>query len=115
MRIENRKVGRRECNLGLSVLDELIGYNVLFATELTYVTCHLLRCSSLGQTLQVSTYFWEIIFALAIIIAGLLLFALLIGNMQVGPLRRNCSVINFRTVVLELMRSCGHVTAMHLG
>jgi cyclic nucleotide gated channel len=43
-----------------------------------------LNGSSLAQTLTVSTYFWEILFTIFIIILGLLLFALLIGNMQVG-------------------------------
>jgi cyclic nucleotide gated channel len=44
----------------------------------------ILNGSSLAQTLQVSTYFWEILFTIFIIVLGLLLFALLIGNMQVG-------------------------------
>ncbi|KAG6667077.1 hypothetical protein CIPAW_01G075700 [Carya illinoinensis] len=38
--------------------------------------------SSLGQNLDTSTYFWEIVFAVSIAIAGLVLFSLLIGNMQ---------------------------------
>ncbi|KAI4355221.1 hypothetical protein L6164_004012 [Bauhinia variegata] len=38
--------------------------------------------SSLGQNLKTSTYVWEIIFAISIAIIGLVLFALLIGNMQ---------------------------------
>ncbi|KAG6730290.1 hypothetical protein I3842_01G072700 [Carya illinoinensis] len=38
--------------------------------------------SSLGQSLETSTYFWEIVFAVSIAIAGLVLFSLLIGNMQ---------------------------------
>lgn len=50
------------------------------------------RCSSLTQTLSVSNYEWEIIFDILIIIAGLLLFAFLIGNMQV------------RTMMLQLHR-----------
>lgn len=41
-------------------------------------------CSSLGQNLQTSTYIWENLFAILIAIAGLVLFAFLIGNMQVG-------------------------------
>lgn len=43
----------------------------------------LLFHSSLGQDLETSTYVWEIVFAVAIAIFGLVLFALLIGNMQV--------------------------------
>ncbi|KAM2483458.1 hypothetical protein ACFX1W_041088 [Malus domestica] len=42
----------------------------------------LRNLSSLGQNLQTSTYVWEIIFAVAISIFGLVLFSLLIGNMQ---------------------------------
>ncbi|CAK9214259.1 unnamed protein product [Sphagnum troendelagicum] len=42
----------------------------------------LLSLSSLTQTFIVSTYIWEIIFTICIIIVGLLLFAFLIGNMQ---------------------------------
>lgn len=39
-------------------------------------------CSSLGQNLATSTFVWEIFFAIFISIAGLVLFAFLIGNMQ---------------------------------
>ncbi|GAB2265096.1 Cyclic nucleotide-gated ion channel 1 [Dionaea muscipula] len=42
----------------------------------------LQNLSSLGQNLQTSTYLWENCFAILISIAGLVLFALLIGNMQ---------------------------------
>ncbi|GMI80972.1 cyclic nucleotide-gated channel 15 [Hibiscus trionum] len=42
----------------------------------------LRNLSSLGQGLFTSTYFGEIIFAIIIAILGLVLFALLIGNMQ---------------------------------
>ncbi|KAL8142488.1 hypothetical protein V2J09_015520 [Rumex salicifolius] len=42
----------------------------------------LQNLSSLGQNLQTSTYVWENFFAILISIAGLVLFALLIGNMQ---------------------------------
>lgn len=41
-------------------------------------------CSSLGQNLGTSTYVGEIIFAIIIATLGLVLFALLIGNMQVS-------------------------------
>ncbi|CAN1253130.1 Putative cyclic nucleotide-gated ion channel 15 [Linum perenne] len=40
------------------------------------------RCSSLGQNLSTSTYVGEIAFAIVVAILGLVLFALLIGNMQ---------------------------------
>ncbi|XP_061358281.1 cyclic nucleotide-gated ion channel 1 [Gastrolobium bilobum] len=42
----------------------------------------LRNLSSLGQNLTTSTYVWEISFAIFISIAGLVLFAFLIGNMQ---------------------------------
>ncbi|XP_009336790.2 cyclic nucleotide-gated ion channel 1 [Pyrus x bretschneideri] len=42
----------------------------------------LRNLSSLGQNLKTSTYVWEIIFAVSISILGLVLFSLLIGNMQ---------------------------------
>lgn len=43
-------------------------------------------CSSLGQALSTSTYVGEIIFAVIIAILGLVLFGLLIGNMQVSSI-----------------------------
>ncbi|XP_057450796.1 cyclic nucleotide-gated ion channel 1-like [Lotus japonicus] len=42
----------------------------------------LRNLSALGQNLETSTYVWEISFAIFISIAGLVLFAFLIGNMQ---------------------------------
>ncbi|XP_039143554.1 cyclic nucleotide-gated ion channel 1-like [Dioscorea cayenensis subsp. rotundata] len=42
----------------------------------------LQNLSSLGQNLGTSTYVWEILFAVFISISGLVLFSLLIGNMQ---------------------------------
>ncbi|KAK9665249.1 hypothetical protein RND81_14G100200 [Saponaria officinalis] len=42
----------------------------------------LQNLSSLGQNLQTSTYIWENCFAILIAVAGLVLFAFLIGNMQ---------------------------------
>lgn len=43
----------------------------------------LFFCSTLGQGLRTSTYPAEVIFSIALAIVGLILFALLIGNMQV--------------------------------
>lgn len=40
-------------------------------------------CSTLGQGLETSTYPGEVLFSIAMAIFGLILFALLIGNMQV--------------------------------
>ncbi|GAB4828143.1 Probable cyclic nucleotide-gated ion channel 6 [Ancistrocladus abbreviatus] len=42
----------------------------------------LQNLSTLGQGLQTSTYLGEVIFSISLAIAGLILFALLIGNMQ---------------------------------
>jgi cyclic nucleotide gated channel len=39
--------------------------------------------SSLGQNLTTSLFVWEILFCIVVAIIGLVLFALLIGNMQV--------------------------------
>ena len=44
-------------------------------------------CSSLGQNLSTSTFVGEITFAIIIATVGLVLFALLIGNMQVSPFK----------------------------
>ena len=44
-------------------------------------------CSSYGQNLQTSTYSGETLFSSFICIAGLILFAHLIGNMQVKILQ----------------------------
>ncbi|WZZ67696.1 hypothetical protein YC2023_079066 [Brassica napus] len=53
-------------------------------------------CSTLGQGLETSTYPGEVIFSIVLAIAGLLLFALLIGNMQ--------TYLQSLTVRLEEMR-----------
>lgn len=53
-----------------------------------------LVCSSIGQNLMTTTYIGEINFAVTIAILGLVLFALLIGNMQV-------SLINYHTFRLD--------------
>ncbi|KAK9145482.1 hypothetical protein Sjap_005385 [Stephania japonica] len=42
----------------------------------------LILSHSLGQNLKTSTYTWEVVFAVSISVFGLILFALLIGNMQ---------------------------------
>lgn len=56
----------------------------------------LQNLSSLGQNLNTSTYVWEIAFAMFIAIIGLILFALLIGNMQ--------TYLQSSTIRLEEMR-----------
>ncbi|KAK7304815.1 hypothetical protein VNO77_42704 [Canavalia gladiata] len=56
----------------------------------------LQNLSTLGQGLQTSTYTGEVIFSIALAIAGLILFALLIGNMQ--------TYLQSLTIRLEEMR-----------
>jgi len=57
--------------------------SILFKEKYLYcLWLGLLALSSLTQTLSVSTFAWEIIFDIILIILGLLLFAFLIGNMQ---------------------------------
>ncbi|EFJ15042.1 hypothetical protein SELMODRAFT_119500 [Selaginella moellendorffii] len=56
----------------------------------------LRNLSALGQNLETSTFVWEILFAIVIAILGLVLFALLIGNMQ--------TYLQSVTVRLEQMR-----------
>ncbi|XP_059312479.1 cyclic nucleotide-gated ion channel 1-like [Lycium ferocissimum] len=54
-----------------------------FWSKLSYCFWWGLRSlSSLGQDLKTSNYVWEILFAILICIVGLILFSLLIGNMQ---------------------------------
>jgi cyclic nucleotide gated channel len=73
-------------NFGIYV--DALNYNITtssieFMEKYFYcVWMGLLSLSSLTQTWSVSTYIWEIIFTICIIIVGLLLFAFLIGNMQ---------------------------------
>lgn len=52
------------------------------ASTLILILFHM--CSSLGQNFSTSTYVGEISFAIVIATLGLVLFALLIGNMQVS-------------------------------
>ncbi|XP_047340848.1 probable cyclic nucleotide-gated ion channel 5 [Impatiens glandulifera] len=56
----------------------------------------LQNLSTLGQGLQTSTYPWESLFSIALAILGLILFALLIGNMQ--------TYLQSLTIRLEEMR-----------
>ncbi|XP_042384145.1 cyclic nucleotide-gated ion channel 1-like isoform X1 [Zingiber officinale] len=56
----------------------------------------LQNLSALGQNMQTSTYLWEILFAVFVSISGLVLFSLLIGNMQ--------TYLQSTTVRIEEMR-----------
>lgn len=62
-------------DLSLLVLDEI--------KSMPRVLNYVIFCSSLGQNLKTSTNVAEIAFAIFISIFGLVLFSLLIGNMQV--------------------------------
>jgi hypothetical protein len=57
----------------------------------TIVSCN----STLGQGLSTSTYTGEVIFSIIICVLGLLLFALLIGNMQVYNITHTLSLSLF--------------------
>ncbi|KAG0609672.1 hypothetical protein M758_7G005300 [Ceratodon purpureus] len=73
-------------NFNYGIYSNAINNNIAsagFLTRYLYsLWLGLLALSSLTQTLSVSSFEWEIIFDILIIIAGLLLFAFLIGNMQ---------------------------------
>ncbi|KAK4777934.1 hypothetical protein SAY87_018121 [Trapa incisa] len=56
----------------------------------------LQNLSTLGQGLETSTYPWEVLFSISLAILGLILFALLIGNMQ--------TYLQSLTIRLEEMR-----------
>ncbi|KAF8380074.1 hypothetical protein HHK36_027544 [Tetracentron sinense] len=60
----------------------------------------LRNLSALGQNLETSTYVWEISFAVFISIFGLVLFAFLIGNMQVTK-TISCKTSSLFIVVYE--------------
>ncbi|KAH1073743.1 hypothetical protein J1N35_026071 [Gossypium stocksii] len=72
-------------NFGIffDALDSGVVETMDFPMKFLYCFWWALRnLSSLGQNLKTSTYVWEILFAIAIAIGGLILFSLLIGNMQ---------------------------------
>ncbi|KAL0375078.1 UNVERIFIED_CONTAM: protein CNGC15a [Sesamum radiatum] len=68
------------------IYDDAVAYNVAMSSFLNkYSYClwwGLRNLSSIGQNLITTTYIGEITFAITIAILGLVLFALLIGNMQ---------------------------------
>jgi hypothetical protein len=55
-------------------------YNSNFLTSVFFLLC---LSSCYGQTLTVSTYIGETLYAIILAVGGLVLFALLIGNVQV--------------------------------
>ncbi|KAG0558680.1 hypothetical protein KC19_10G046300 [Ceratodon purpureus] len=82
--VENANCSSGSFNYGIyqNAIDNNITSEVFLTRYFYSLWLGLLALSSLTQTLSVSTYGWEIIFDILIIIAGLLLFAFLIGNMQ---------------------------------
>ncbi|KAF5200639.1 Cyclic nucleotide-gated ion channel [Thalictrum thalictroides] len=81
----------------LDVLQSRVVESTDFPQKLFYCLWWGLRSlSSLGQNLATSTYVGEIVFAVSISIFGLVLFSLLIGNMQ--------TYLQSNTVRLEEMR-----------
>ncbi|XWS20537.1 hypothetical protein CRYUN_Cryun31cG0109900 [Craigia yunnanensis] len=73
-----------------------VSSNIFFSKFCYCLWWGLQNLSTLGQGLQTSTYPGEILFSIAIAIFGLILFALLIGNMQ--------TYLQSLTVRLEEMR-----------
>ncbi|WJX91254.1 hypothetical protein P8452_73061 [Trifolium repens] len=76
----------QRCCILFDVVHACQSYSWFFLTFISkYCYClwwGLQNLSTLGQGLQTSTYPGEVIFSIALAIAGLILFALLIGNMQ---------------------------------
>lgn len=64
------------------------------------VSCYI-QCSSLGQNLKTSTYAWENLFAVFVSISGLVLFALLIGNVQVNTFNTDSLEFPFSKLYLK--------------
>lgn len=70
-------------------------------------------CSTLGQGLQTSTFPGEVIFSIALAIFGLILFALLIGNMQVNSsLTYGFILSSFSSVVIG--KNFGHNLLLYI-
>ncbi|XP_050387537.1 cyclic nucleotide-gated ion channel 1-like [Argentina anserina] len=62
----------------------------------------LQNLSSLGQSLKTSTYLWEVCFAVSVSICGLVLFGLLIGNMQTYLLSKVARSEDLRAKELDM-------------
>ncbi|KAL8254890.1 hypothetical protein R6Q59_033111 [Mikania micrantha] len=83
------------------IFTQALSSNIVFSTKFVQKYCYCLwwglqNLSTLGQGLQTSTYPGETIFSIALAISGLILFALLIGNMQ--------TYLQSLTIRLEEMR-----------
>ncbi|KAB2028826.1 hypothetical protein E1A91_D05G127500v1 [Gossypium mustelinum] len=79
-----------------AIESEIVSSNVFFSKFCYCLWWGLQNLSTLGQGLETSTYPGEVLFSIAIAIFGLILFALLIGNMQ--------TYLQSLTVRLEEMR-----------
>ncbi|KAI3694843.1 hypothetical protein L1987_77824 [Smallanthus sonchifolius] len=83
------------------IFTQALSSGIVFSTKFVQKYCYCLwwglqNLSTLGQGLQTSTYPGETIFSIALAISGLILFALLIGNMQ--------TYLQSLTIRLEEMR-----------
>ncbi|XP_071724921.1 probable cyclic nucleotide-gated ion channel 5 [Rutidosis leptorrhynchoides] len=83
------------------IFDQALSSGIVFSTKFVQKYCYCLwwglqNLSTLGQGLKTSTYPGETIFSIALAISGLILFALLIGNMQ--------TYLQSLTIRLEEMR-----------
>lgn len=78
-------------HLALVLLIQLL---MTFWVFLYLKKCLVLYFSSLGQNLKTSTFVGEILFAVFISIIGLILFSLLIGNMQVSTVTLYYTILN---------------------
>lgn len=75
--------GLRNLRLVVVTYDSFTLFLLLFKCHLKLIFHFSLIFSSLGQNLKTSTFVVEVVFAVGISIFGLVLFSLLIGNMQV--------------------------------
>ncbi|CAF2083424.1 hypothetical protein F2Q70_00020016 [Brassica cretica] len=90
-----------DAKFNYGIYGQAISSGIVSSTTFFSKFCYCLwwglqNLSTLGQGLQTSTFPGEVLFSIAIAIAGLLLFALLIGNMQ--------TYLQSLTVRLEEMR-----------
>ncbi|PON41912.1 Voltage dependent potassium channel [Parasponia andersonii] len=88
-------------NFDFGIFDNALSSGIVSSKKFISKYCYCLwwglqNLSTLGQGLQTSTYPGEVIFSIALAIFGLILFALLIGNMQ--------TYLQSLTIRLEEMR-----------
>ncbi|XP_031385892.1 probable cyclic nucleotide-gated ion channel 5 isoform X2 [Punica granatum] len=83
------------------IFDQALSSGIVSTMNFVSKYCYCLwwglqNLSTLGQGLETSTYPWEVVFSITLAILGLILFALLIGNMQ--------TYLQSLTIRLEEMR-----------